>query len=74
MRAININHGPNDCDWYTIDTAYAQDFRKIIKEKFAIDIHNDEGLWFCDVEFCLANRIPVKKFVQRPGDIVRIIQ
>ena len=39
---------------------------------FGIDIHKDEGLWFCNVDFCLENNIPVRKFIQKPGDIVFI--
>ena len=47
-------------------------FRKEVLRIFGIDIHKDEGLWFCNVDFCLENNIPVRKFIQKPGDIVFI--
>ncbi len=43
---------------------------------FNCDVYKSrkEGLWFCNVDFCIANGIPVKKFIQKPGDIVLLTQ
>jgi len=70
MFIIKYIKGPDDCEWYTIDNTHVQKFRKVVKKIFDLDIHKDEGLWFSNVDFCLENEIPVKKFVQKPGDIV----
>ena len=37
---------------------------------FSLDIHKSEGLWFSDADFLLENHIPVKKCIQKPGDII----
>lgn len=53
-----------------IDNIWVARFRNLVKDIFQIDIYEDEGLWFSDVDFCLQNGIPIKKFTQKPGDIV----
>jgi len=62
--------GPDSCVWYTIGTEYAPQFRKLVKERYNLDIHKDEGLWFADIDFCIKNGIKISYFVQEPGDIV----
>ena len=43
-------------------------------EKYKIDLHKDEGLWFLDVDFLLENKISVSYFVQKPGEMVNIFR
>lgn len=35
-----------------------------------MDIFREEGLWFCDPDWCISNEIPVYSFYQKPGDFV----
>lgn len=70
MRAVNINHGPGDVEWYFIDTPYVAKFRAAVKEEFDVDIHAAEGLWFINLEFCIKNNIRVGMFIQEAGDVV----
>lgn len=53
-----------------IDSQHVPRFRSLIQTRFHVDIHFSEGLWFGPVDFCLQNGVPVKKIVQKPGDIV----
>ena len=70
MRAININHGPGDVEWYFIDSPYVSKFRQAVKDEFDVDIHAAEGLWFIDLEFCIKHNIQVGMFIQEAGDCV----
>src|SRR5262249_46483119 len=58
--------------WYTIDAKLVQNFRTIVKKKWDLDIYKNEGLWFSDLDFVLANEIEVSYFLQEKGDIVLI--
>jgi len=31
LRAININHGPDDSIWYTVDNQYYEKLRDLVK-------------------------------------------
>lgn len=39
-------------------------------EIYKTDIIKREGLWFADIDFCLAKKIPIVSFNQRQGDLV----
>ena len=32
MSAVNINHGPDYSEWYSLDQSYVEDFRSELKE------------------------------------------
>ena len=71
LRAININFGPSSTIWHAIALPKdIEEFRRLVLEKYKLDIKKHEGLWFCDIDFCLANKIPVITFNQRKGDLV----
>lgn len=72
LRAININHGPGDCEWYCMANTEVPTFRKHCIDNFDCDIHKWEGLWFTDIFNCMVSKAKVMKFVQKPGDIVTI--
>ena len=60
LRAININFGPSSTIWHAIaQPKDIEEFRRLVLEKYKLDIKKHEGLWFCDIDFCLANKIPV---------------
>ncbi|KAL4469446.1 hypothetical protein ABPG74_004699 [Tetrahymena malaccensis] len=72
VRAININHGEGDSDWYCVDFDQVEKYRNYIKRKYQVDIHGDEGLWFGkynDPDVIKAG-IKIKKVIQRKNDIV----
>ena len=71
LRAININFGPSSTIWHAIALPKdIEEFRRLVLEKYKLDIKKHEGLWFCDIDFCLANKTPVITFNQRKGDLV----
>ncbi len=43
---------------------------ELLTKKYGCNIFQREGMWFGDEDFCLANKIPLYKFYQRPGDLV----
>lgn len=71
-RAINLNHGPSSSEWNCVGSESSSKLREAVRETYGIDIYKDEGLWYADVDFCLANKIPVTCFNQREGDLVII--
>ena len=63
MRAANINHGPGSSLWHCIGGVSNIDkFRAISMSVYNTDVFIKEGLWFCDPDFCLANKIPLITF------------
>lgn len=46
VRAVNINHGEGESDWYCVDSDQVEKYRNFVKKKYSIDIHISEGLWF----------------------------
>lgn len=70
IRAININTGDGDVEWYFVDAEFVPLFRQIVKQESRIDILKEEGRWYTDLTFCLRHNIPVAKYIQRPGDTV----
>ncbi|KAL4487904.1 hypothetical protein ABPG72_022764 [Tetrahymena utriculariae] len=72
VRAVNINHGDGDSDWYCVDFDQVEKYRNYVKKKYQVDIHGDEGLWFGkynDPDVIKAG-IRIKKVIQRKNDIV----
>lgn len=70
IRAINLNTGKGDVEWYCMEVSETARLRTMIQAKHGIDIYYAEGLWYTDLFFCLQNGFKVTKFVQRPGDTV----
>ncbi|CAD8168236.1 unnamed protein product [Paramecium octaurelia] len=70
VNAININHGPADCVWITVDNEHVQRLRQKVIELFETDIFKNEGLWFKEPEFFLKNGIPFRYTLQKKGDVV----
>ena len=70
IRAINLNTGDGDVEWYFVDAEDVPRFRQIVKKESRIDILKEEGRWYTDLTFCLRHNIPVIKYIQRPGDTV----
>jgi len=63
VRATNINHGPGSSLWHCVgDPKTIDKFRDLAKKNYKIDLFKHEGLWFSDIDYCLANGIPVTTF------------
>lgn len=69
-RAVNLNHGPDSSEWNLVGSAYSAKLRQEVRDIYRTDIYKKEGLWFADVDFCLAKKIPVTCFNQVKGDLV----
>jgi hypothetical protein len=70
---VNINFGPAASRWYCVSTEHVARLRSLVKMKFGdhVDIHKQEGCWFEEVDFFLANNIPISYFYQKAGDCVK---
>ncbi|XP_069771760.1 lysine-specific demethylase 6B-like [Narcine bancroftii] len=62
-------HGPGECEWFAVPEAYWQQISEFC------DRHNVDyltGSWWPVLEDLYAAKIPVYRFIQRPGDLVWI--
>ena len=58
VRAANLNHGPASSIWHSVGgPEQIERFRKLVKTRYKIDLFKHEGLWFCDPDFCIANKL-----------------
>ncbi|XP_051900614.1 lysine-specific demethylase 6B-like [Pristis pectinata] len=67
--SVNINIGPGDCEWFAVPEAYWEKISEFC------DRHNVDyltGSWWPVLEDLYAAKIPVYRFIQRPGDLVWI--
>lgn len=77
MSALNINHGPGYSEWFTLDLKYIEKLRAELKESnklfivgYKMDLYEQEGLWYEDLDWFISHGYPVKRFLQRKNDIV----
>ena len=71
LRAANINHGPSSSLWHCVGIPKnIEKFVQLAKQRYKLCVYRDEGLWFCDPDFCLANGIELITLNQREGDLV----
>lgn len=70
IRAVNINTGGGDVEWYCMDVKETSKLRALVKNRYNIDIYSTEGLWYTDLYFCLSQNLRIIKFIQEPGDCV----
>ncbi|XP_048476023.1 lysine-specific demethylase 6B [Rhincodon typus] len=67
--SVNINIGPGDCEWFAVPEAYWETISEFC------DRHNVDyltGSWWPVLDDLYASKIPVYRFIQRPGDLVWI--
>ena len=72
LRQAMINHGPGEIEWNIITSENIAKLEKICFEKYSIDIHKNEGLWYIETDLLLAHNIPVNYLVQKEGDLVTL--
>lgn len=70
LRAININHGPGEVEWYCMESDEAYRFNEYIMLEKNLNLLKLEGLWYIPLEDVLKRGFKVSKFVQQEGDTV----
>ncbi len=65
--AININIGPGDSEWFAVPNEYWTDLRRLCEKSGLSYLH---GSWWPSLGDLMEARIPVFRFLQRPGDLV----
>ena len=72
FSAANINHGPNDCEWWGLDSTQSLQLRECIKIDRGFEIYNSETLWWPDEIYCISKGLKVYHVIQKPGDLVLV--
>lgn len=72
LAAVNLNHGPSNCEWWGLDYSQAPRFREMVKRDFGVDIYLKETLWWPEEKYCLNNGFNLYKGVQKQGDLVLV--
>ncbi|CAG5929377.1 unnamed protein product [Menidia menidia] len=67
--SVNINIGPGDCEWFSVHENYWGAINDFC-EKHGVDYLT--GSWWPVLEDLYNAKIPVYRFIQRPGDLVWI--
>lgn len=70
FTAVNINHGPQDCEWWAMNPRHSDDFRLKVLKDFMYDTYTNEPLWWPDENYCMAHEFNIYHGIQRPGDLV----
>lgn len=70
FSSANINHGPNDCEWWGLDSTQALQLRKCVKRDHNFEIYNSETLWWPDEIYCIFNGLTIYHVIQKPGDLI----
>ncbi|CAN7996440.1 unnamed protein product, partial [Ixodes hexagonus] len=65
--SVNINIGPGDCEWFATPEEYWGVMHSLCERNNINYLH---GSWWPLMEDMMAARIPVYRFLQRPGDLV----
>ncbi|KAJ7323700.1 Lysine-specific demethylase 6A [Desmophyllum pertusum] len=65
--AININIGPGDSEWFATPTEYWGVLHNLCEKN---NVNFLTGSWWPILEELYEERVPVYRFVQRPGDMV----
>lgn len=70
LRAVNLNHGPGDVEWYCMEIGESDKLRELILKERSFDIYQKEHRWYLDLDSCIKYGLKFSKFIQEPGDIV----
>jgi JmjC domain, hydroxylase len=70
LRAVNLNHGPGDVEWYCVEPDEADKLRLAILRENGIDIMKKEHRWYLTIQATLKYGVKLVKLIQRAGDIV----
>lgn len=67
LCSININIGPGDCEWFGVDEKYWKCVEELC-ERNGVDYL--KGSWWPNLAELAERRVPVYRFLQKPGDLV----
>ncbi|XP_067882983.1 lysine-specific demethylase 6B-like isoform X2 [Heterodontus francisci] len=67
--SVNINIGPGDCEWFAVPEGYWETISEFC-DRHGVDYLT--GSWWPVLDDLYAAKIPVYRFIQRPGDLVWI--
>jgi hypothetical protein len=67
-----INLGPNEIEWCCVSAANVPRLRKAIFDDHKVDILSPQSNFKEDFYYCIANKVPVSKFIQEPFKTVVI--
>ncbi len=70
LRAVNINHGPGEVEWYCMEVDESFRFNEDILARKKLNLLKMEGLWYFDLKDILRQGFRLCKFVQQEGDVV----
>ncbi|KAG9508490.1 Lysine-specific demethylase 6A, partial [Fragariocoptes setiger] len=65
--SININIGPGDCEWFGVPEEYWGEIAKLCAKEGTNFVH---GSWWPNLAELHERRVPVYRFLQKPGDLV----
>merc|ERR1711881_561603 len=65
--ACNINVGPGDVEWYCVHNQYWGTLTELCKKNGLVFVKDS---WWPNLNDLWEAKIPVYRFVQKPGDIV----
>lgn len=72
FTAININHGPQESEWWAMSPRHSDDFRLKVLKDYLYDIYINEPLWWPDENYCMAHEFDIYHGIQKPGDLVLV--
>jgi len=72
FAAINLNHGPGDCQWWGLSPAEVPQVRAEVGAKLGFDTAKSETLWWPDENWVLGQGYASFYGVQRPDDLVYV--
>ena len=72
FAALNLNHGPGECQWWGIAPADVGNVRAEVGEKMGFDVAKNETLWWPDENWVLSKGYGCYYGVQRPDDLVYV--
>ena len=70
LRAVNINHGPGEVEWYCMEVDEAYRFNQFIQVERKVNLLKLEGLWYLSLKDVISRGFKVSKFIQEEGDVV----
>lgn len=65
--SVNVNIGPGDCEWFGVPEEYWGEMAKLCVDNDTNFVH---GSWWPNLVDLKKHKIPVYRFIQKPGDFV----
>lgn len=72
FAAVNINHGPADCQWWSLCPDFNAALRDDILKRLKFDPLKSETLWWPDENFLMSQGYKTYYGIQQPDDLVYV--